>query len=206
MLSDFFSTLTNFIINTISAFGYAGIVLLMAFEGACIPLPSVITMPFAGFLVAQGRFSLLGIAFAGAVGNVLGSTLIYWIGYKGGRPLFEKYGKYFFVSQNDIRAADEFFAKHGSLSSFLSRLLPVVRIFISVPAGIFREDFRKFFLYSFVGSFLWSLFLGFLGMKLGEQWSRLWGKFHDFDLVIAILIIFAAAWWIWRHKKNGKRA
>jgi|SRR3989344_4619397 len=204
MLSDLFSILTNFALHTISALGYAGVVLVMAIESACIPLPSVITMPFAGFLAAQGRFSLLGIAFAGAIGSVLGSIFTYWIGYKGGRPLFEKYGKYILVSRRDIDTADRFFVKYGSLASFFGRLLPVVRIFISLPAGIFRENFKKFLLYTFTGSFLYSLLLGYLGMKLGEQWGHLQGKFRGFESVIIILIILAAAWWIWRHIKNRK--
>ena len=204
MTSQIVSALTNFVIHTISALGYGGVILLMAIESACIPLPSEIIMPFAGFLVAQGRFSLLGIALAGAVGNSLGSMFTYWIGDKGGRPLFEKYGKYILVSHHDINIADRFFAKYGSLSSFLGRLLPVVRTFISVPAGIFREDFKKFLFFSFAGSFLWSLFLGFLGMKLGEQWSHLRDKFHGFDTVIIILIILAGAYWVYRHIKYRK--
>lgn len=204
MINHLVLFLTNFVIHTISTLGYGGVILLMAVESAAIPLPSEIIMPFAGFLVSQGRFSLFGIALAGAVGNVLGSMFTYWLGYKGGRPLFEKYGKYILVSHHDINIADKFFAKYGSLSSFLGRLLPVMRTFISVPAGIFREPFKKFLFYSFVGSFFWSLFLGFLGMKLGQNWGALRDKFHNLDTAIIILIILGAIWWVWRHIKHRR--
>lgn len=205
MIEHIVSLLTGFVISVISASGYVGIVLLMGIESAAIPLPSEIIMPFAGFLVAQGRFSLLGIALAGAIGSVIGSAITYWVGLYGGRPLIEHYGKYVFISHHDLNVSDRFFARYGLMATFIGRLLPVVRTFISVPAGIARVPFVRFLIYSFIGSFLWSLLLGFIGMKLGQNWAELRQKIHGLDYAVLILIAFGIAWWIWRHIKHRRR-
>lgn len=202
MIEQIISTLTNFIVQTISTLGYPGVALLMAIESACIPLPSEIIMPFAGYLVYTKEMTLFGAALAGAVGNLLGSILTYWVGYWGGRPLVQKYGKWLFISNRDVQMADRFFARFGSLSVFLGRLLPVVRTFISVPAGIFKENFWKFCLYTFVGSFIWSLFLAYLGLKLGENWNNLRDRLHGFDVAVIAMLILAAGFWIWRHIRH----
>ena len=144
--------LGRFVIAAISTFGYTGIVITMAIESACIPLPSEIIMPFSGYLVSTGQFSMLGVTFAGAVGNVLGSLVAYYVGVWGGRPFVERYGRYFLVSQHDLELADRWFTKHGDAAVLISRLLPVVRTFISLPAGIARMDVKKFMLFSFVGA------------------------------------------------------
>lgn len=205
MIENIISAFTTFIVNTISTLGYPGVVLLMAIESACIPLPSEIIMPFSGHLVATGEFSLWGVALAGAVGNLLGSIVIYWVGLKGGRALVSRYGKWIFISEHDVRMADQFFARFGSASVFLGRLLPVVRTFISLPAGIFKENFVKFCVYTFVGSFLWSLFLAYVGMQLGENWSELRQRFHWLDTAILLLILGLGIWWVWRHLKTGSK-
>src|SRR5258708_3606188 len=127
---------SSWIVHVISVGGYAGIVLLMAIESAAIPLPSEVVMPFSGFLVAQGRFTLAGIALAGAIGSVIGSAVLYAIGYYGGRPLALKYGKYIFINHSDLERAEKFFVKHGDLANFLGRILPILRTFISFPAGL----------------------------------------------------------------------
>ncbi len=204
MISNIITILTSFITHTISVLGYPGVALLMCIESAAIPLPSEIIMPFAGFLVFSHRFSLLGIALAGGVGSAIGSAITYYIGLKGGRPFILKYGKYVLISHNDLEIADKFFARYGSLSTFLGRLLPVVRTYISIPAGISRVPFWKFLWYSFLGSFLWSLPLGYFGMKLGENWTTLREKLHGFDTAIIILIFLGAVWWVYRHIKNLK--
>lgn len=202
MIEQILSVVTNFIINTISTLGYSGVAVLMAIESAAIPLPSEVIMPFSGFLVSQGRFGLWEIALAGAVGSVLGSWVTYWLGKYGGRPLVRRYGKYMLITEHDLNLADIFFAKYGIWATFFGRVLPVIRTYISIPAGISKVRFWPFTFACLVGSYLWSLFLGFIGMKLGENWESLRGYFHQMDVVIMILIVVGAAWWIHRHIKN----
>lgn len=204
MASKILGTIGAFIIATISALGYGGIIILMAIESANIPLPSEIIMPFSGFLVAQGQFNLWLVGFSGAVGCVIGSVLSYWLGMKGGRPLIEKYGKYILISHHDLDLADSWFQKRGEMTVFIGRLLPIIRTFISFPAGIAKMHFWRFVIYSFLGSFPWCLLLAFIGQKMGENWENLRSYFHDFDYLILGLIIIALIWWIWRHLKNRK--
>lgn len=201
-MSTIISLVTTFIINTISNFGLIGVGALMAIESACVPLPSEVIMPFAGFLVAQGRFSLLGVTLAGALGCVAGSVAAYAVGAWGGRGFIEKYGKYILISRHDLKIADNFFNKYGSAAIFFSRLLPVVRTFISLPAGIAKMNFNKFVIYSFLGSVPWSFGLAYLGKKLGDHWNTLGVYFHKFDFVIVALILLGAVWYVRRHLKN----
>lgn len=202
MISQILDILTNFIIHTISTLGYMGIVVLMAIESAAIPLPSEVIMPFAGFLVGTGRFNLWFIALAGGVGSAIGSAITYGVGRFGGRPLVKRYGKYILISEKDLDIADKFFLRFGFASTFIGRLLPVVRTFISIPAGIARTPFWEFLLYSFVGSVIWSWLLGYLGFRLGPEWISLREKFHGLDYIIVALIILGAVWWVWRHIKQ----
>jgi membrane protein DedA with SNARE-associated domain len=202
MIEHIFAILTGFIINVISSTGYVGVGLLMGIESAAIPLPSEIIMPFAGFLVAEGRFTLWGIAVAGGLGSVVGSLVTYYVGLYGGRPLLERYGKYLLISQRDLEISDRFFAKYGLMATFIGRMLPVFRTFISIPAGIARMPLVKFLIYSFIGSFIWSYALGYVGMKLGENWTQLRERVHGLDYIILGLIVIAAIWWVWRHFKH----
>jgi membrane protein DedA with SNARE-associated domain len=207
MVGRILEVLTAFIVATISTLGYGGIVLLMAIESACIPLPSEIIMPFSGYLVYTGRFNIWLVAVAGAVGCVVGSLVAYWVGMYGGRPLIEKYGKFVLVSKHDLDLADRWFDRFGEVIVFVSRLLPAIRTFIAFPAGVARMDLKKFIIYTFAGSLPWCLGLAYVGQKLGEQWDkdpRLKTLFHRFDFVIGIVIVLAAAWWIWRHVKHAK--
>lgn len=204
MISQLLTIVTNFVVHTISSLGYLGVILLMAIESACIPLPSEIIIPFAGFLAGTGRFTLFGVAMAGGVGSAIGSAVMYYIGLKGGRPLVEKYGRYIFISYHDLNLADKFFTRYGGASTFIGRLLPVVRTFISLPAGIERVPFWKFLWYSFLGSFIWSYALGYAGMKLGQNWDMLRDKFHYLDIVIVLAIALCAVWWIQKHVRQSK--
>lgn len=204
MLEAIITAITSFIINTISSFGLLGVAALMAIESACVPLPSEVIMPFAGFLVAQGRFSFLGVTLAGALGCVAGSIAAYAVGAWGGRGFIEKYGKYILISRHDLKIADNFFNKYGSGAIFFSRLLPVVRTFISLPAGIAKMNFNRFVIYSFLGSVPWSFGLAYLGKKLGDNWETLGVYFHKFDFVIVALILLAAVWYVRRHIRNEK--
>lgn len=199
MASTILSTIAGFIINTISTLGYGGVVLLMAIESANIPLPSEIIMPFSGFLVAKGELNLYLVALSGAVGCVLGSIFSYWLGAVGGRPLVEKYGKYILISHHDLDLADRWFKKRGEMTVLIGRLLPVVRTFISFPAGIAKMNFGRFIIYSFLGSLPWTFALAFIGQKLGQNWENLRAYFRGADVIILVLIIIVIVWWIWRH-------
>jgi membrane protein DedA with SNARE-associated domain len=206
MIAKIIGILSTFIIAVISAGGYAGVVLLMAIESACIPLPSEVIMPFSGYLVYTGRFSLIWVATAGAIGCNLGSLVAYYIGYYGGRPLVERYGRYIWLSEKELHWADRFFEKWGDWAVFVSRLLPVVRTFIALPAGISKMKQVRFHVFTFVGSWPWCFVLAWIGMRLGEKWDkdpRLKEWFHRFDAVILGIIVIGAIWFVrshWKHR------
>jgi membrane protein DedA with SNARE-associated domain len=205
LLAKLIAALASLIIATISSLGYAGIIVLMAIESACIPLPSEIIMPFSGYLVFTGRFDLVLVATAGAIGCNLGSSLAYVVGYYGGRPLVEKWGRYVLISRHDLALVDRFFTRFGSPTVFLCRLLPVVRTFIALPAGIARMPQLKFQLYTFLGSWPWCFALAYIGLRLGERWDSdpaLRDFFHRFDAAIVVVIVIAAIWYGRRHWKH----
>ena len=174
---------------------------MMAIESACVPLPSEIIMPFAGYLVFAGKFTLIGITLAGSIGSVAGSLLAYWVGYYGGRPAAEKYGRYILVTKHDLDIADNFFTKYGKSAIFFSRMLPVVRTFISLPAGVTKMNFWQFVVYTFLSSVPWCFFLGYIGFKTGENWATLGTYFHKADILIGVLIAIGIFWFIRRHMK-----
>ena len=202
MIANLLKLLSGFVIWTISTSGYAGILLLMAIESACIPLPSEVIMPFSGYLVFTGRFRLLWVATVGALGCNLGSAVAYWVGAHGGRPLVEKYGSWIFLSRRELDWADHFFQRYGDITVFVSRLLPVVRTFIAFPAGVARMPLVRFHAYTFLGSWPWCLGLAWLGMKAGEHWDYLGQYFHKFDAVIGAVLVLGLAWFLWTHWKN----
>ena len=217
MISKIIAALSAFIISVISHSGYGGIVLLMAIESACIPLPSEVIMPFSGALTVAaiasqyGRqpFSLFWVATAGALGCNLGSAIAYFVGHYGGRPLVEKYGSYLLLSRRDLDWADRFFARYGDFTVFFSRLLPVVRTFIALPAGVARMPQLRFHLYTFIGSWPWCFVLAYFGQKLGQRWEsdpRLKAWFHRFDAFIVVVLLSAAAWFIWSRWQHRIRA
>src|SRR6185295_9960142 len=202
MIAKIIEFLSGIIVATISTMGYAGVVLLMAIESACIPLPSEIIMPFAGYLVSTGEMNIWAVGVAGAVGCVLGSMVAYWAGMYGGRPFVEKYGRYVLVSRHDLDMADRWFANYGEIIIFVSRLLPAIRTFIAFPAGVARMNVKRFIIYTFAGSLPWCLGLAYIGQLLGEKWNKddtLKTWFHRFDFVIGIVGVLLAGWWIWRH-------
>lgn len=202
MLEKIIAILATWIMGVISTMGYGGIVLLMAIESACIPLPSEIIMPFAGFLVFKGEMVLWMVAIAGALGCVVGSIPAYYLGMYGGRPLVEKYGKWVLISHKDLKWADHAFEKHGDIIIFIGRLLPAVRTFIAFPAGVARMHMGKFILYTFVGSLIWCYLLAFAGFKMGEHWESLKVYFHEFHYVIAGAGLIFVIWYLKRHFKN----
>lgn len=202
MIETVVAFMASWIINVIETTNYWGIGFLMAVESANIPIPSEITMTFAGYLVFEERLSFFWVVVAGGVGNLIGSLVSYAIGYVGGRPLLEKYGRYFFVHKKDLALADSLFSKYGSLTVFLCRELPIVRTFISLPAGIARMNIWKFSVYTLIGSLIWSYLLTYIGVKAGENWESIGAVFHRFDEIIIALLLILFVWWIWRHIKN----
>ena len=199
MIARILEALASFIIAVISTMGLPGIVLLMAIESACIPLPSEIIMPFAGYLVFRGEHSLWSVGLAGAVGCVVGSIPAYYLGMYGGRPLIERYGKVVLMSPRDLDLADRWFARHGEATVFFARLLPVIRTFIAFPAGVARMEMKRFLVYTFAGSLPWCLGLAWVGMVMGEKWPTLRDYFHKFDLVIGALLLAGVVWYVRRH-------
>ncbi|UCH78501.1 MAG: DedA family protein [Candidatus Coatesbacteria bacterium] len=193
------------VMNVISTLGYAGVVVCMAIESACIPLPSEIIMPFSGSLVATGRFDLWLASLAGAFGCLVGSIVAYVAGYYGGRPFIEKYGKWILLSERELAWADWLFTKYGSATVFVTRLLPVIRTFISLPAGIARMHFGKFCIYTFVGSFPWCLALAYVGLKMGENWREIRHYFHKFDVVIGVVLLLGVVAWIYLHVSHVRK-
>lgn len=181
--------------------GYAGVALAMAIESACIPLPSEIIMPMAGWMVFRGVFDLWLVAIVATIGNTAGSTLAYWVGALGGRPIIKKYGRYFLISEHDLDIADRWFAKYGEGAVFFGRLLPVVRTFISFPAGVTRMHFGKFLLYSTLGAFPWVLALAYAGKLMGDNWVSVRQLLHNLDYPILAVLIAAVAYYIYRHVK-----
>lgn len=205
MVTTILEFLARTIIAVISQSGYLGIVLLMGIESACIPLPSEVIMPFSGYLVYTGRFNLGWVAIAGAIGCNVGSAVAYYVGAWGGRPLAEKYGRYVLVTRHDLEMADRWFARYGDWAVFFSRLLPVVRTFIALPAGIARMNFTRFNVYTFLGSLPWCWLLAYAGMKLGERWTSLREYFHRFDAALGVLIVLGAVWFVRSRWKNRLR-
>ncbi|MEO8971472.1 MAG: DedA family protein [Ktedonobacteraceae bacterium] len=232
MLQNITTTITTLILHLYANTGLAGIVLAMSLESCLIPLPSEIVMPLAGIIIGSyytntslkslgvsGHLQMLGtsvslpfwvnlilVALAGSIGCLIGSIVAYWIGYAGGRPLVLRYGRFLLISQHDMDVADHFFERWGSPTAFFSRLMPVVRTYISLPAGISRMSFGKFCLYSFLGSFPWSLVLAFLGTLIGANLDKLSPYFHDFDIIIIVLLVVLLALYIWRHIRNDRKA
>ena len=213
-LADITTSITNFVTSLYVHTGLAGILLAMAIESCCIPLPSEIVMPLAGVMLATGKIlsgigllpGLVLIALVGSLGCVVGSTVAYGIGYAGGRPLMLKYGRYVLISQHDADRADAFFKKYGSATAFFSRLLPVVRTYISLPAGIAKMPFGKFIVYSFLGSFPWCLLLAYVGTLIGGNLTKLSPVFHSLDIVIIVAVVVLVALYIWRHIRNDRKA
>ncbi|MFC1625649.1 DedA family protein [Patescibacteria group bacterium] len=205
LITEFFvSNLTEFITN----FGNLAVFLLMTAESALIPIPSEITMPFAGFLAGRGILNIWIVIFLGAVGNLVGSLLAYYLGYKMReewiRSAIKKWGKFLLIHERDFDLALKWFKKYGQGVTFASRLLPIVRTFISLPAGIAKMKIVKFSVLTFIGSFIWSAFLAYIGLKLGQNWLALEPYFRKFQFLIIGVFISLAVWYVWRHIKHNK--
>ena len=198
-------TISNFIINTIEQFGYAGVFVAMLLESAGVPLPSEVIMPFAGFVAWEGRLSLLGVALAGTLGCFAGALVLYAIGLYGGRPLLDRYGKYVFIRKSELDRADKWFAQYGDITVFVSRMLPIVRSFFSLPAGMTHMNLAKFSLYTTLGSFPWCLALSYLGFFLGPRWSDVRQLLRYFNIAVIIGVVALIAYLIYNRKRIAAR-
>ncbi len=189
----------------IAAGGYTGVVLLMAIQSACIPIPSEVIMPFAGFALAHSQAQLILLATLASLASNLGSIPAYWVGAKGGRPLVERYGRYLLLSKRDLDLADHFFSKYGSITVLVGRMLPIVRTFIAFPAGIAKMNQLRFHIYTFIGSWPWCYVLAYVGMKLGSRFQtdpRFKSVFQRFHVGVEVLLVSAFAYFVWTHWKN----
>ena len=196
---EYLSEVAIYLIHTL---GYWGVFLGMTLESACIPLPSEIIMPFAGYVAWQGQMTLIGITLVGAFGNLVGSWIAYFFGLKEGRPLLEKYGKYVLISHHKLELADRWFEKYGHEAVLIGRLLPIVRTFISLPAGIAGMDFKKFTIYTFVGSLPWCFALGYIGYSLGPEWETMKQIFHMLDYVVAAALVVIFIYIVYKLRKE----
>lgn len=197
--------LASFVINLIGQTSYLGITALMALESANIPIPSEVIMPFSGFLVSQGKLDLWLVSLAGAVGCTIGSAASYGLGRWSNetwvKGFVNSWGR-FFITEDELAQATQWLQKYGDGVAFFSRLLPIVRTFISFPAGVARINFLRFIVYTFVGSLIWSLLLAYIGFQLGENWDAVRPIFRQFDYLIAILGIIALGWYIWHRGRK----
>jgi len=197
--------IVTFCTNLIGQWGLPAVFVLMLLESACIPIPSEAIMPFAGFAVSQGHMSLLGIVVAGVVGNLCGSWISYGVGYYGGRPFVERYGRYVLLRMHHLVLAERFFARYGPITVFFARMVPIVCTFISLPAGFGRMPFWKFTLYTVLGSTIWVTLLGFAGEKLGSNWEKVQPLLHYLDYAVVVAIVALAVWAIVRRRRRGGR-
>ncbi|MGO0122107.1 DedA family protein [Desulfothermobacter acidiphilus] len=195
--------IVDLLVHYLSLTGYWGLAIGMAIESCNIPLPSEVILPFGGFLVYQGKISFWGAVFAGTAGGTAGSLLSYYLGLKGGRPFLERYGGYFWVSSRELALADAWFARYGEATVFFTRLLPVIRTFISLPAGIARMNVGRFLLYTFLGSLPWSILLTYLGLRLGEHWEEVKLWLHKYDVAVLILAAGLILWYRQYKKRRG---
>lgn len=206
MFGSIETSLIAFFEQLYSTVGYAGIVVAMAIESACIPLPSEIILPMAGWMVSRQIFTLWGATLAGTLGCVVGSAIAYWVGVFGGRPLLDRYGRYVLISRHDLEVADRWFARYGQGAIFFSRMLPVIRTFISLPAGIARMPFGRFIVYTALGSLPWSLALVYAGKSLGDNWESVRTILQKFDVIVVAVVIVGIGYYIYRHVSGVMRS
>jgi len=205
---------TDFVTHTIRDFGYLAVFVLMVLESACIPIPSEVTMVFGGALANTAFYQALGssvrplnfvvVGLVGALGNVVGSWIAYTVGWYGGRPLIDRWGRYLLLRRHDIDRAHRWFDDHGEAAVFFSRLLPVIRTFISLPAGVARMPFWRFTLFTLLGCLPWTFSLAGAGYALGQNWDVVERYFRPASIVVAALAVLAIGWWIWRRLRNRR--
>lgn len=202
MIHELIDPVLQMIKDTVAAWGYGGVVVMMAIESANIPLPSEAIMPTAGILVQQGKMDIHLAALAGAVGCLLGSIPSYFLGMYGGRPFLEKYGRFLLLKPKELELADKWVDKYGDITFLICRMLPVVRTFISFPAGVLKAHFLMFCFFTFVGSLAWCYFLTWVGIKFGENMEMFVDLWHKFDLAIVIVVLAGLGFYLRHHLKS----
>ncbi|MBM7855047.1 membrane protein DedA with SNARE-associated domain [Desulfohalotomaculum tongense] len=200
LIEESFAWVTDFI----AALGYWGIAVGMAIESANIPLPSELILPFGGYLVSTGQLNFWGAVMAGTIGGTVGSVASYYLGLLGGRPLLFRYGRYIGISRSKIELADRWFARYGEATVFFTRLMPIIRTFISLPAGLAGMNFKKFVIYTFLGSLPWSILLTYAGVKLGENWQQIKPWFHRLDAVVAVAVLLLVVYYLIRRRAGWR--
>jgi membrane protein DedA with SNARE-associated domain len=201
--------LTALLLGLSAGAAYTVVFLLMVLQSACIPIPSEIIMPFAGYKLGHSLLQLLVLATVASLASNLGSIPAYWLGAMGGRPMVEQYGRFILLNRHDLDMADRFFNRHGSIAVLIGRMLPIVRTFIAFPAGVARMNQIRFHIYTFVGSWPWCFVLAYVGMKLGNRWDsdpRFKAIFHRFQLGVEVVLVLGFVWFLWTHWKNRVRA
>jgi membrane protein DedA with SNARE-associated domain len=198
-MSGIIETVSNFAIYLIENLGYWGVFIGMTVESACIPLPSEVIMPLSGYVAYEGKMSLIGITIVGVIGNLIGSWIAYFVGLKGGLPFLEKYGKYFLISHRKLQMAHNWFERYGHEAVLISRCLPIIRTFISLPAGIAEMDFKKFTLYTLIGCIPWVFALGYIGYMLGPNWTIIEQYFRYMDIVVVIVGVSLVAYLLYKY-------
>lgn len=198
---EILNNLTDFIISTISGSGYIGIFLLMIAESALIPIPSEVIMPFSGYLVSSGKFNAVYVIIAGSIGNLVGSLVAYYIGFRLGREFILRYGKYVLLRKSHLELTESYFKKYGNRSTFISRMLPAVRTYISLPAGVAKMNIRSFIIYTLIGSIIWNSALTYIGIQLGQEWKNILHYSDYFDVIVIIGAIVAIAIFL-RSRRN----
>ncbi len=194
--------LIDHVVNWIGVSGYAGLVVLMALESMVAPLPSEAVMPFAGFLIFEGKFSFHEVIIFSTIGSIIGSVLSYYAGLYGGRPFVSRFGKFLLLDSHDLELTEKFFNKYGDKTIFFSRFIPVVRHLISIPAGIGEMKIGKFIIYTAVGAGLWNGFLAYAGFRLKSQWETIRHYTQTMDIIVVALLIIGLGYFIYRHLKR----
>ncbi len=204
MIESIISSISGFALNVIRQSGYWGVFILSALESAAIPIPSEVVVPFSGFLAVTGRFNLWAVILVATFANLVGSIVLYWIGASGGRLLLEKYGRYVLIRKHDLELGDRWFQKYGVWAVFWGRMLPVVRTFISLPAGITRMNFKKFCLFTTMGALPWNAALAYVGYNAGVHWNVLHEYLRSFDIIIAGVILAGVLFYLSRKLKRRR--
>ncbi len=197
------------LVGLIASGGYTSVVLLMAIQSACIPIPSEVIMPLAGYALAHTQLDLIVLATVASLASNLGSIPAYWVGARGGRPMVERYGSFMLLSRRDLDLVDRFFDRYGSITVLIGRMLPIIRTFIAFPAGVAKMNQLRFHIYTFIGSWPWCYALAYVGMKLGATWNtdpRFKEIFHRFHVAVELVLIAGFLWFVISHWKNRIRA
>lgn len=202
LIHDILSQVGQMALGLISSFGYAGVFVLMMLESMIMPVPSELVMPFAGFLIADRRFTFLGVLLASSLGSIVGSLISYYIGYYGGNKFVLKFGKYLLLDEDDLKKTEQWFASCGEKTVLISRFIPVVRHLISIPAGIGRMNLKKFCIYTLLGATMWNGILMYAGFKLGEHWQTVRQYSEPMSMVMAVVIVVAGGYFVYRHVKH----